>query len=120
MKNYEKTIKYYFMCNIYTHGLKLVSIPLHQVIFISKICNIYPHGLKLVSVFRHQIIFMWKTCNTYTYYSLKTGIDISTPKYFHVQNIQYLCTRSETGIDMSTPNYFHVENMQYLYVQYTA
>ena len=38
------------MSNNHPHGLKLVSIPLHQVIFMSKICNINPHGLKLVSI----------------------------------------------------------------------
>ena len=46
---------------------KLVSISLHQIIFMCKICNIYAHDLKLVSICRHQIIFMWKTCTIYTY-----------------------------------------------------
>ena len=45
----------------------------------------------------------------------ETGFDISTPNYFHVQNMQYmyLSTWSETGIDMSAPNYLHVDYMKY-------
>ena len=81
--------------NIYAHGLK------PNYFHVQKRNN-YPHGLKLVS--------MCKICNNYP--SSETGIDIFTPNYFHLQNIEYLSTWSETGIDISTPNYFPVQDMQ--------
>ena len=60
--------------------------------------NVYVHNT-------HNFLDITLTFNIYTY-SLKTGVDISTPNNFHVEKMQYLCTSSETCFDISTPNHF--------------
>ena len=91
------------ICNIYPHGLKLVSISLHQIIFMSKISNIYLHGLKLVSTCRYQIICMWNTCNIYTH-CLKIGIETLKPnvflfvKYSTIINIHFIDSMSKPNV----------------------